>query len=292
MPMKQGKVITILVFCIILLSTLATSNGILSDSGSGPYEHQSIRGKQITIYRKGLYRHMSANVAIQGKAQDYVTLFIAIPLVLVSLIYARKGSIKGRLILAGCLNYFFLTYLFYLEMAMYNYMFLAYSALVGTSFFALALVLLSFEIEKLPSYFTKSGPLRFGGGFLIFNSIIIALLWLSVVVPPLLDGTIIPDEVEHYTTLTVQGLDLGLFLPISFVSGLLILRKNPFGFLMTPVTLVFLSLLMTALLAKLIAMALSGVNVIPAVFIIPAILITSITCSFLVIKNIMSAETK
>jgi hypothetical protein len=55
---------------------------------------------------------------------------------------------------------------------------------------------------------------------------------------------------------------------------------------MSTVTLVFLPMLMTALTAKIIAMALEGVNVIPAVFIIPSILTISIVCSMLLLKNI------
>jgi hypothetical protein len=55
---------------------------------------------------------------------------------------------------------------------------------------------------------------------------------------------------------------------------------------MSTVTLVFLPMLMTALTAKIIAMAMTGINVIPAVFIIPAILIISIICSLLLLRNI------
>jgi hypothetical protein len=39
----------------------------------------SIRGENITIYGKGIYQHMAADVAIQGIAQDYVTLFMGVP---------------------------------------------------------------------------------------------------------------------------------------------------------------------------------------------------------------------
>jgi hypothetical protein len=171
-------------------------------------------------------------------------------------------------------------------MAMYNEMFLAYVILTGASFFAFILLLLNFDIQKLPVLFSSNIPVKFIGVFLIFNSIVIALLWLSVVIPPLIDGSVIPDAVDHYTTLTVQGLDLALFLPISFVSGFLLIKRKPFGYLMSTVTLVFLPMLMTALTAKIIAMALEGVNVIPAVFIIPSILTISIVCSMLLLKNI------
>ncbi len=284
--MKNKKVISVLVIVVAIIAIIAASSGIFSHGGNGQYDYQSIRGKTVTIYGDGLYRHMSADVAIQGIAQDYVTLFLAVPLLLISLIFAIKGSLRSRFLLAGILNYFLLTYLFYLEMAMYNEMFLAYVILTGTSFFAFVLLLLNFDIQKLPVLFDSNIPVKFIGGFLIFNSIVIALLWLSVVIPPLIDGSVIPDAVQHYTTLTVQGLDLALFLPISFISGFLLIKKKPFGYLMSTVTLVFLPMLMTALTAKIIAMALAGVNVIPAVFIIPSILTISIICSQLLLKSI------
>jgi hypothetical protein len=284
--MKYRKPITVLVICIAIIASFAASCGIFTSGGQGRYEYRSIRGVTVPIYGKGLYRDMSSDLAVQGIAQDYVTLFIAVPLLLLTLYYSLKGSLRARFLLAGVLNYFLVTYLFYLEIAMYNFMFLGYAALIGTSFFAFLLVLLSFDIDSITDIFRREAPVRFTGGFLIFNSIIIGLLWLSIVVPPLISGTVVPAEVQHYTTLTVQGLDLGLFLPVSFVSGFLLVKKDRFGYLAGTVTLVFLPLLMTALVAKLIAMASTGVSVIPAIFVIPAILITALICCFLQIKNI------
>ena len=188
--------------------------------------------------------------------------------------------------LAGVLNYIFLTYLFYMNMAMYNYLFLVYVTLTGLSFFALALTLLSIETNQLLVIFKNTTHNKFIGGFLIFNALSIALLWLGVVVPPLLDKTIVPLAVDHYTTLTVQAFDLSIFLPISFVAGFLLIKKNKFGYLIAPVYLVFLSLLMIALIAKIIAMAMAGVNVIPAVFIIPCITFVAIVCGVILIKSI------
>jgi len=64
--MKFQKQITILVICIIIFSAIAASSGIFLNGGSGNYEYKSIRGEVVKIYRKGLYQHMSADVAIQG----------------------------------------------------------------------------------------------------------------------------------------------------------------------------------------------------------------------------------
>jgi len=105
-------------------------------------------------------------------------------------------------------------------------------------------------------------------------------------VNPLLDGSIYPAAVEHYTTLIVQGMDLSILLPLGFISGLLLIKRNPLGYLLAPVYTVFLVLLMTALTAKIIAMSLIGINVGPPIVVIPLFNITVITSSILALKSI------
>lgn len=70
--MNHKTKITLLVFAITTLAILVTTVGIFSNQGTGKYEYQSIRNKTITIYGKGVYHDMSAEVAPQGIAQDYV----------------------------------------------------------------------------------------------------------------------------------------------------------------------------------------------------------------------------
>lgn len=280
------KPISILVCLIIILAIAATTIGIFSIDGRGQYEYTSIRGKTIIIYGKGLYKDMSAEVAPQGIAQDRVTLFIAIPLLIFSFFNAGKESLKSKYLLAGTLGYFLVTYLFYTVMGMYNVMFLPYIILMGASFYSFILIILSFDTNGLQNSFNPSAPVKTTGGFLIFSSIVIGLLWLSIIVPPLLNGTIIPLQAEHYTTLIVQGLDLGILLPGAFISGVLLIKRKRFGYLFAPVYFVFLSLLMTALSAKIIAMKMLGYNVIPAIFIIPVFNVITIICCIIILRSV------
>jgi len=259
----------VLVALIALLAIVAAGAGIIDVSGPGSYLYSTIRGQEILIYGQGLYRHMSAEVAVQGIAQDYVTLLLATPLLLVALLWARRGSLTGHLVLAGTLLYFLLTYLFYLTMGMYNYLFLVYVALLGLAFYAFALSLtglipLGAERKPLPQW-----KRRLAGGYLIFNGLMVGALWLGVIVPPLLDGTTYPAGLDHYTTMIVQGFDLALFLPASILCGWLLWRDSGWGRLLAPVYLVFLSLLMTALVAKIVFMAMTGANVFPVAIIMP-----------------------
>ncbi len=278
--------LTLLVVSIAIVGTIASSVGIFSNEGEGNFQHTSIRGKQVTIYGKGLYRDMSAEVAPQGIAQDLVTLFAGIPTLLLSLFATRKGSVRGRFMLAGTLGYFLVTYLFYLVMAMYNELFLAYVFLAGGSFYAFIILLLSFDRANLPRLFSNAVPVKATGGFLVFNAACIALLWLSIVLPPLMDGTVIPAQAEHYTTLIVQGLDLAILLPAAIITARLFINKKPLGFLLCPVYFIFLSLLMTALTVKLVVMAISGYNIVPAIFIIPVFNVAGIACTVAILKRI------
>ncbi|MFP4363206.1 MAG: hypothetical protein ACLFR1_05005 [Spirochaetia bacterium] len=288
--MKNKTTITILVFLIVVAAAIAASVGIFSTGGPGVFEYESIRGEVIQIYGQGLYRHMSADVAVQGIGQDYVTLFIAIPLVLIFLLWSRSGSVRGMIALAGTLGYFLVTYLFYIIMAMYNFLFLLYAFLLGTVFFAFTLIMLDLGSKNMKQHFSEKAPAGFAGGLLIVNSLLIGLLWLSRIIPPLLDGSIYPASLQHYTTLIVQGMDIGLLLPLAFVSGLLLMKKKQMGFLLGPVYLVFLSLLMTALTAKIIAMGLTGQNIIPVIVIIPTILAVTALAAVLMLRSVRESR--
>lgn len=288
--MKQQKQITVLSVLIIIAAGLAAGRGIFSGGGPGPFEFINIYGSPIKIYGKGIYKYMSADVAPQGIAQDVVTLFAAIPVLILSLTSALRGSVRGRFVLAGTLGYFMVTYLFYLLMAMINQLFLLYAAILCCSFFAFMLTMLSFDLKTIPSLFSLKLPAKFAGGLLMANAIFIAILWLSIVAPTL--QGIVPAQVQHYTTLVVQGLDLGLLLPISFMAGWLLIRKQNFGYLIAPVYFILLSLLMTALTAKIIATAQAGASVFPAIIVIPLLGTVDIICTLLILKNITVANIK
>lgn len=276
--MAHKRIIIILSSIIVVFTMFATIMGIFSTGGPGEYTYETIREITITLYGIGIYRHMSSEVAIQGIAQDYVTLFLAIPFFIASLYFALKGSLRARFVFLGTVSYLFLTYLFYLNMAMYNALFLVYVVLLGATFFTLILSLSSVDVSSFHTTF-KHVPAKFTGWFLVVNSMLIGLMWLSVVVPPLLDGTIYPLSLEHYTTLVVQGFDLGLMLPLSVVAGVLYMKKTSYGYLYGLTYSIFLSFLMTALCAKIIAMGLAGYNIVPAIVIIPSITVIAMSIS-------------
>lgn len=288
--MHYKKSITILAAVIAFMSAVATSIGILSNDGNGSFKYQTIRGETIEIYGIGIYKHMSSDVAIQGIAQDYVTLFLAIPLLLISLYFYRKNSLRAKFMLSGTLLYFLLTYLFYTAMAMFNSLFLIYVVLLACSLSGFILSIISFDVQKVKSMIRSEKILTFTGWFMIFNSLMIAMLWLKTILTPLLDGSLYPQGLNHYTTMVVQGFDLGIFLPLGFVSGMLAVKRNIWGAVFSTIYVIFLSILMSALTSKIIFMANAGANVFPVIFIMPSICMLSIILSVLLMKNIQKNE--
>ena len=118
----------------------------------------------------------------------------------------------------------------------------------------------------------------------ITNGALIGLLWLSVVVPPLLQGTLYPAGLAHFTTMIVQGFDLALFLPPSLLAGYWYLRRRSPGALLAGTYSVFLCLQMLALLAKVVWMRAVGVSVGPALVVIPLLLVGAIVAAILALR--------
>jgi hypothetical protein len=255
--MRFGRSVNVLVLCISALALIATVCGIFSDNGPGEREFTTVFGQAVTLYGKGMYGNNTVGAVRQAVPQDIVTLVIGIPLLIISLVMAGKGSLRGKIMLAGALGYFLITYMMYTFMAMYNRLFLVYVSIMSTGLFAFILTLLELNIENISTAFDKKLPVRFIGGYLMFSAAIIGLLWLKRCLPTLIDGSV-PPEVELGTTLPVQAFDLAFFLPGTFLSGLLIVKKKPSGFLLAPVAAVSSALIMTALLSKGISMQLAG----------------------------------
>lgn len=267
----------IVLTCLVAVAAIVP---IFATSGPGSSTHISVRGEAVTLYGFGPYRHMPAEVAVQGLAQDLVTLGLALPLLLAALWAARRGSRAAYLVVTGAVTYLVVQYALYLGLAMYNELFLLWVAilLVGSQVLVRMLV-----AEPAAAYAatTTRRRRRYVGGYLVTTGTLITLLWLSVIVPPFINGTIYPVGLAHFTTMFVQAFDLALFIPAAFVAGVAYWRGRPHGELLAPAYCVFLSIQMPALLAKVVWMTAVGASAGPALVLIPALLVGAVVAAAL-----------
>ncbi|KPU45841.1 hypothetical protein OXPF_05660 [Oxobacter pfennigii] len=283
--MKHKKSISVLVILIILLSTIACAAGLFWSGEATEKEFQAITGERVKVLGEGLYKNDSLSVASQGKASDFITLFLAIPLMSISLTAAIRGSFRGRLFLSGTLGYFLYTYMSYTFLWTYNRFFIVYVFLMSLSFFAFILCLTGFDIQNMPSMFKKKLPVKILGGFQLFIAFMIGILWLSKIAPSILNDAV-PAGLEHYTTLVIQGMDLGFVVPTAALSGILLIKRRPLGYLLSSIIILKGITMLTAISAMIVNMSLNGVeiNSIEAV-IFPVFNVLAVICLVILIKN-------
>lgn len=257
--MKNKKAINILVGIIGLLTLIVSLIGILSNYGNGEREFVSIFGEKITIYGKGIYQNDSIAVVAQGIAQDFVSLILGIPLLIYSLLLFNKGTLKGKLLLSGVLGFFLYTYTSYSFLWTYNQLFLGYVALMSCSLYAFIMTLLSIDSNHLKTHFNEKMPIKFLGRMQIFIGFAIFMLWIGKIAPTLSNGSA-PVGLEHYTTLVIQAMDLGIIVPTAILSGLLLLKKNNFGYLLSSIVIIKGAALLSSLSAMIINQMLAGVK--------------------------------
>lgn len=284
--MKSYRAVAALVLLVAVFSSIAALFGVYSTGGLGQYQFQAITGEMVNIDGHGLYQHDSVSAAAQARAQDIVTIVVGLPLLLTSLILSRNGNLKARLVLTGTLGYFLYTYASYSFLSMYNSFFLVYVLLFSASLFAFIQIMLSFDVKKLSSAFNPKIPVRFIGGFLLFMAFAVGMMWLGRIGPALMEGAV-PFGLEHYSTLTIQVLDLGVVVPVSILAGVLLIKRRSSGYLLASVMIIKGITMLTAISAMIIGQLLVGQGVsLSELLLFPAFNLVALYCLIIILKNI------
>jgi hypothetical protein len=258
--MKNIRPITPLVLLIAVLALAAAAAGVFGQGTGTSYPFTTLRGETVQVYGHGLYRYDTVSYAAQAVAQDAVTLVLGLPLLIVGLVLARRNLLRGQLLLTGTLGYFLYTYTSMVFLAAYNPLFLAYVALFSLSLFAFILALSGLDPEMVTRHIAPGFPRRALAVFLAVIAAFLTLAWLGRIVPPLVAGTP-PFGLEAYTTLVIQAMDLGLIVPVSALTAVLLWQKRRWGATLAAVVTIKGLTMGAALVAMIVSQVLAGVQV-------------------------------
>ncbi len=258
--MNTTKIVIRLSIIIVLLTLIAAGLGVFWQGQGNSFSFTSLRGEQVEIYGRGLYRYDSISYVAQAVAQDVVTLFLGIPLLITGMIWANKGSLRGQLLLTGTLGYFLYTYTSYSFLSAYNLLFLLYVALFSLCLFAFILAMKDLNPETIANNVSSKFPRKGIAIFLMLLAGFLLLAWTGRIVPGLIDGTP-PIGLESYTTLVIQALDLGIIVPTSGLAAILLWQARPWGYALSVVVLIKGLTMGAALIAMIINQILAGVSV-------------------------------
>lgn len=284
--MKYKKTITILVLLISILSIICCLLGIFSDQIKDYPNIMTVRNEVVELYNKGLYARDSFSMATQAIAQDCVTLIMGIPLLLVSLHMMRKGNTKGTFLLTGTIGYFLYTYTSYSFLMMYNCFYLVYLILMTLSLYAFILCMLSFDSSKLKSYFSDNFPRKSVSIILGLMSFMLCFMWLGRIVPTIFSDAA-PHGLEHYSTLGIQTLDLGVIVPAGFITAFLTWKRYPYGYILSTVLTLKLITMGSAVSAMAVSMYLNNIEIdIVELFVFPIFTLLIIIFMFVILKSV------
>jgi len=250
-----------LIPAIFVLTLIATLSGLWPAEGAS-YPLTTFRGEDVTINARGLYYWDTVSSAAQMQANDLIALVLGLPLLAVSFWLTLRGSLRGRLLLAGTLGFILYTYITMAFGAQYNALFLVYVALFSLSLFAFVLVMMSFDLASLPAHFSDNLARGWIAGLLFFAAAFLSLAWLGRILPTLAWDSLSLWErggvrgipaLENTTSMFIQVMDLGLVVPVCLLSGILLLRRQPWGYLLASVGL-------TKFLTLGVAVSLMGLN--------------------------------
>jgi hypothetical protein len=167
---------------------------------------------------------------------DWVTLALAVPLLVIALWATRRGSVRGLLLWLGVLGYATYNYAYYLLGAALNVFFLLYVVTVMVAAVTLIAMLLRLDVDALAAAFSPRTPVRVTGGYLVFVAAGLTVVWVGMWAAYAFAGRPTPVEPEAFRL--VAALDLTLLVSTLALGGTLLWRRRPWGYVVAPLAAV------------------------------------------------------
>lgn len=238
--MKQQTALYWLIPLLIVLSIIAAGIGLFQKSAGAPISFITRYGEEVQLYGQGLYKHDTVFGATASLGTDVVTLFVAVPLLAVSILLYRRGSLRGGLILLSTLAYI----LYYAAArgfgTSYNDLFLVYIASFSISFFSFVLAFTAIDLQTFTTRISSRLPRVGLAVFMFIAGLGTAFIWLSDALNALITNSI-PAALGPDTTVVTYTIDVGIIAPTALLAGILLLRRAPLGYLLTSVLTMMLA---------------------------------------------------
>ena len=178
------------------------------------------------LFLSDLYRDSDTIKAVWF-VNDLITLVLAVPILLATIYYAQKGSLKARLIWIGSLWYLLYNYVFYLYGAKFNNFFLLYVLLFALSVYALITAITNLDQAQVEKSIKERAPYKAISGFLFFFAFALGMPWVAMTF-----GFIISGETPPFEMTIVFATDLAFLVSVLIFSAILLWKNNTWGYIL------------------------------------------------------------
>jgi len=231
------RLIIVFTVLIVLLSLAASLAGALSYGHDRYRTVTTARGETVEVQDAGVYQYSLRTLVTGGTPWDFVRLFVGIPVFVASFVLYLRGSLRGAVVFIGSLASFLYQYLLWTFDWAYNAYFLVYVGVFALSLCTLGLVLAGIDLSRVRAEMSDRFPVVTAASFSFAVGGLLLFKCLGEIVPSI--GTrAMPATATGYYTMVDQALDLGLLVPLFILVGILLLKRDTFGYLLSASTLI------------------------------------------------------
>jgi hypothetical protein len=184
----------------------------------------------------GLFLHYlyqdSDFIQVAWRSNDMVTLLVAVPLMILSMVFAKRGSDRWLLVWMGMLLYTLYNYSFYLFGAIFNKFFLVYASLVALSIYTLILSLSHLDVKSIAARFNAKTPVKAVSLYLV--AVTLPLLYVEV--SQCINFLI--SEKQPEAPPLIFALDFIFVIPATVLAAVHIWNRHPWGYILAVLMLV------------------------------------------------------
>jgi hypothetical protein len=220
----------------------------------------------------------------QAQGTDLATLLLAVPVLVVGLWTASRGSSAGRLAVVAGLLYLVYNYAIFAFSVAMNPLTAVHIAIFGLALWSLLIAGRS-AVEGAEAVIDRLNR-RTAGGLLVGVGVMFGLLWLGQIAATSTTGILPPDLLKAgISSNPVYALDLAFFLPLCAIAGIGLLRRNGAAALAFPM-LVWVPLMGAGVVGGIILMAVAGdQTAVPVAVVITALgVVSSILAAVAVVR--------
>ena len=187
----------------------------------------------------GLYTDDTAWATAALRGGDLVTLVLVVPGLIGATLFARRGSVRARLIWGGLLGYGVYNFAFYVFGAAFNDLFLAHVVAFSASIFALIAWATELDARTIAARFDARTPRRAVAVLLLAVAAVFATLWTTFSIAYAVTGHLTLGAATLPGMHLVFALDLSLMAPSMALGGVWLWRRLPWGYLLATTLCVF-----------------------------------------------------
>jgi hypothetical protein len=222
-------------FITMALVIAASLLGILLNDGGSPRAVNTSRGETVRLYGgEGIFRYDTVSKAVFFDSVNWVDLIFFAPLLAALWFVYPRGGLPARLLLSSVFT--FLAY-FFLIGAMgnaFNELFLVWTALFSAALFGLGAVMLELDFGAVAARLDGRIPHRGVAVYLFALGGLLLAQYLAEVIGAYAAGTP-PPSLAVYTTLELASIELGIMVPLHFLGGILLWKRQAAGYLLAVV---------------------------------------------------------